>query len=142
MGLIPAPLRAPTEKLAHSRAGSASLLFSQTFGYPRRLPAEEAVSTLRDVWAAPALQATLRAFDDYRFESPEQLHSTPVTIAWGNRDWLLPYRLQAPRARALLPWAEHVTLGAGHVPFYDDPAAAAEVIRRCAARVPAAVPTA
>ena len=45
----------------------------------------------------------------------------PVTIAWGERDRLLPYRLQAPRARAMLPWATHVTLGAGHVPFYDDP---------------------
>ena len=29
----------------------------------------------------------------------------------------------------MLPWAQHVTLGAGHVPFYDDPAAVAEVIR-------------
>ncbi len=60
-----------------------------------------------------------------------------MTIAWGRRDRLLPYRLQAPRARALLPWATHVTLGAGHVPFYDDPAAVAEVIR---ARARAAAP--
>ncbi len=52
-----------------------------------------------------------------------------MTIAWGNRDWLLPYHLQAPRARAMLPWAEHVTLGAGHIPFFDDPSACAEVIR-------------
>jgi hypothetical protein len=29
----------------------------------------------------------------------------------------------------MLPWATHVTLGAGHVPFYDDPPAAAAVIR-------------
>jgi len=64
-----------------------------------------------------------------------------VTIAWGIHDRLLPYRLQAPRARALLPWATHVTLGAGHVPFFDDPAAAAQVVRACAGRVatPAAV---
>ena len=100
------------------------------------------MATLRDAWAAPALQATLAAFASYIFGSPEQLRSTPVTIAWGNRDWLLPYHLQAPRARAMLPWAEHVTLGAGHIPFFDDPAACAEVIRRCAARVPAAVPAA
>jgi hypothetical protein len=31
-----------------------------------------------------------------------------------------------------------VTLGAGHVPFYDDPAAAAEVVRACAHRAAAA----
>jgi len=39
----------------------------------------------------------------------------------------------------MLPWARHVTLGAGHVPFYDDPAAVAEVIRAsCAAALSAA----
>ncbi len=33
----------------------------------------------------------------------------------------------------MMPWATHVTLGAGHVPFYDDPPACAEAIRRRAA---------
>ena len=141
VGLTPAPLRAPMERLCASGLGR-QMLFGQTFGYPQRLPAEEAVATLRDLWTAPALQDTLEAFDQYTFGSPEQLRNVPVTIAWGNRDWLLPYHLQAPRARALLPWAEHVTLGAGHIPFYDDPAAAAQTIRRCAARVPAPAPAA
>ena len=68
------------------------------------------------------------------------MFGVPVTIAWGVHDRLLPYRLQAPRARALLPWATHVSLGAGHIPFFDDPAAVAEVVRACAVRaeVPAA----
>jgi len=141
LALTPPALRGPVTALARTEPGRR-LLFGQIFGYPERLPAEEAVATLRDAWAAPALQETLAAFADYSFDSPQQLRSTPVTIAWGKRDWLLPYRLQAPRARTMLPWAEHVTLGAGHVPFYDDPAACAEVIRRCAARVPAPVPAA
>ena len=132
----PAPARPAIEALARTRRGRIAL-FSQTFGYPARLPAEEAVATLRDAWAAPAFAGALDAFRSYRFSAPEQLRSTPVTIAWGRRDRLLPYRLQAPRARALLPWAMHVTLGAGHVPFYDDPAAAAQVIR---ARARAAAP--
>jgi pimeloyl-ACP methyl ester carboxylesterase len=114
--------------LARTKAGRVAL-FSQNFGFPARLPAEEAVATLSDAWAAPALSGALDAFNHYRFEAPEQLRSVPVTIAWGNRDRLLPYRLQAPRARRMLPWATHVTLGAGHVPFYDDPPAAAAVIR-------------
>ncbi len=92
------------EALARTRAGRIAL-FSQTFGYPARLPAEEAVATLRDAWASPALMGALEAFDDYSFQRPEQLRNTPVTIAWGNRDRLLPYRLQAPRARAMMPWA-------------------------------------
>jgi pimeloyl-ACP methyl ester carboxylesterase len=125
---MPAAARPSIEALARTRAGRVAL-FRQTFGYPTRLPAEEAVATLRDAWASPAFTRTLEAFSRYRFSSPEQLRSTPIAIAWGNRDRLLPFRRQAPRARKLLPWATHVTLGAGHVPFYDDPAAVAAVIR-------------
>jgi pimeloyl-ACP methyl ester carboxylesterase len=125
---IPRPARALVTAAARTRTGRVAL-FSQTFGYPARLPAEEAVATLADAWAAPAFADALEAFRHYRFAAPEDLRATPVTIAWGARDRLLPYRLQAPRARKLLPWATHVTLGAGHVPFYDDPAAVAEVIR-------------
>jgi pimeloyl-ACP methyl ester carboxylesterase len=131
VGSIPPAARPAIEALARTRAGRVAL-FSQNFGYPSRMPAEEAVATLRDAWSAPALAGALAAFDRYSFQAPEQLRATPVTIAWGRRDRLLPYRLQAPRARAMLPWATHVTLGAGHVPFYDDPAAVAEVIRACA----------
>ena len=55
-----------------------------------------------------------------------------MTIAWGVKDRLLPYRTQAPRARATLPSATHLSLGTGHVPFYDDPAAVAAAIRSTA----------
>jgi pimeloyl-ACP methyl ester carboxylesterase len=123
----PKRARPAVEALTRTRAGRVAL-FSQTFGFPARLPAEEAVATLRDAWTSPAMSGALAAFDSYRFEAPEKL-SVPVTVAWGNRDRLLPYRTQAPRARRLLPQAEHVTLGAGHVPFYDDPPAVAAVIR-------------
>jgi pimeloyl-ACP methyl ester carboxylesterase len=105
------------------------VLFSQTFGYPARVPAQEAVSTLADAWASPIFAEALEAFRHYRFENGEELRSTPVTIAWGIRDRLLPYRLQAPRARMLLPQATHLALGTGHVPFYDDPAAVVETVR-------------
>jgi pimeloyl-ACP methyl ester carboxylesterase len=136
LGGTPSAMRPALEAMARTRGGRVAL-FSQLFGYPTRMPAEEAVATIRDAWASPALARTLEAFSQYRFGAPEQLRSTPLTIAWGNRDRLLPYRLQAPRARAMLPWATHVTLGAGHVPFYDDPAAVAEVIR-ARAHAPAA----
>jgi pimeloyl-ACP methyl ester carboxylesterase len=125
---MPAPARPAIERLARTRAGRIAL-FSQTFGFPARLPAEEATATLRDAWASPVLAEALAAFSKYRFERPEQLRNVPVTIAWGTRDRLLPYRLQAPRARRMMPWATHLPLGAGHVPFYDDPAAVAAAIR-------------
>ncbi|HEY0517360.1 MAG TPA: alpha/beta hydrolase [Solirubrobacteraceae bacterium] len=129
---LPAPARPAVEAAARTRAGRTAL-FSQTFGYPARLPGEAAVATLRNAWASPAFGPALAAFDCYRFERPEQLRNVPITIAWGRRDRLLPYRLQAPRARRLLPDATHLVLGAGHVPFYDDPAASAEAIRMTAA---------
>jgi pimeloyl-ACP methyl ester carboxylesterase len=124
----PTALRPLLLALTRTRIGRV-LLFSQNFRFPTRLPVEEAIGTLRDAWAAPALVGALDAFRSFHFEAPEQLRSVPVTIAWGNRDRLLPYRLQAPRARRMLPWATHLTLGAGHVPFYDDPPAVAAVIR-------------
>jgi pimeloyl-ACP methyl ester carboxylesterase len=125
---MPATLRPAVTALARKPAGRRAL-FAQTYGYPARLPAEEAVATLEDAWASPAFAATLDAFSGYTFSDPEELGNVPVAVAWGRRDLLLPYRTQAPRARAMLPWAMHVTLGAGHVPFSDDPAAVAEVIR-------------
>jgi pimeloyl-ACP methyl ester carboxylesterase len=131
---LPRPLRPAVLALAATRAGRAAL-FKQTFGWPTRMPAAEAVSTLRDAWAAPGFAGTLAAFDDYDFSRGEQLRGTPVAIAWGRYDRLLIYSRQAPRARARLPWARHLTLGAGHVPFFDDPAAVAETIRGTATAV-------
>jgi pimeloyl-ACP methyl ester carboxylesterase len=37
----------------------------------------------------------------------------------------------------MLPDARHVTLGTGHVPYFDDPDAVAAVIRSSAAAAPA-----
>jgi pimeloyl-ACP methyl ester carboxylesterase len=124
----PRAARPALEALIRTRAGRTALLW-QTFGSPTLLPADEAVATLRDAWGAPAFASALAAFDDYAFAAGEQLSGTPLSVLWGRQDRLLPYRLQAPRARALLPQARHVTLGAGHVPFYDDPPAVAEAIR-------------
>jgi len=125
---LPAPLRPAVAALAGTRAGR-TVLFAQLVGWPVRMPASEAIATLRDAWAAPAFAGALNAFSEYTFADGEELRGTPVTVAWGVRDRLLSYKRQAPRARAMLPWARHLTLGAGHVPFFDDPAAVAEVVR-------------
>jgi pimeloyl-ACP methyl ester carboxylesterase len=128
----PRRLRPALLAAAGTRAGRAAL-FWQTFGSPSRMPVEEPARILRNAWASPALGPALAAFDDYTFADPQELDSAiAVTIAWGVHDRLLPYRTQAPRARALLPRARHLALGAGHVPFYDDPPAVAEAIRTSA----------
>ena len=127
----PQTARAMIEALARTRPGRLALLW-QVFGHPSRVPVEVVVATLRDAWAAPAFAGALAAFEDYGFAEGEQLTDTPVTIAWGLHDRLLPHRTQAARARRLLPSARHLTLGVGHVPFYDDPAVVAEAIRTSA----------
>jgi pimeloyl-ACP methyl ester carboxylesterase len=124
---LPTLMRPPVVRLARTRIGRAAL-FAQTFGQPARLPAEEAASTLLDAWAAPATAGVFEAMSRYRY-APSGRHDIPLTVAWGDRDRLLPYRLQAPRARRMLPGARHLTLGAGHIPCFDDPQAVAEVIR-------------
>jgi len=124
----PRPLQPVISALARTRAGRG-VLFGQIFAWPGRMPPEEAVSVLEDAWAAPAFAGALAAFDQYRFSGFGPVAGVPVTVAWGDRDRLLLYGRQAPRARAELPWARHVTLGAGHTPFFDDPAAVAQVIR-------------
>ncbi|MDS1271506.1 alpha/beta fold hydrolase [Lipingzhangella sp. LS1_29] len=54
----------------------------------------------------------------------------PVTIAWGERDRILPPRM-ARRARDRIPHAQVVTLlDCGHIPMVDDPATVAVTIRR------------
>ncbi|MHB8234010.1 MAG: alpha/beta fold hydrolase [Solirubrobacteraceae bacterium] len=130
----PRAARQALEAFARTRAGRTALLW-QTFARPTQMPGEVVVQTLRDAWAAPAFADALAAFDRYSFDRGDELAQTPLTIVWGNQDRLLPYRTQAPRARELLAHARHVTLGAGHVPFYDDPAAVAEAIR-AGARTP------
>jgi pimeloyl-ACP methyl ester carboxylesterase len=134
-------LRPALEALARTPRGRV-LLFSQTYGSPAELPAEEAVGTLRDAWAAPALSGALAAFSGYHFEPLSAQRGVPVTVAWGRRDRLLPSGLQAPRARRRLPEATHLALGTGHVPFHEDPAAVASVIRSCARSAPRSSPVA
>jgi pimeloyl-ACP methyl ester carboxylesterase len=133
---LPKPLGPLVIRLAGTRLGRLALL-AQLFDHPSRVPSDEAVATLRDALRAPAFRAALAAFGGYGADPAALRATVPVTIAWGNHDWLLPRRLQAPRARRMLPHARHVTLGAGHVPYFDDPAAVAAVIRSTAASAPA-----
>lgn len=129
---MPRALRPALIAASGTRAGRVAL-FWQTFGWPTRMPAEEPPRILRNAWASPALGPALAAFDEYTFAAPNELDGTiPLTIAWGVHDRLLPYRTQAPRAQRLLPQARHLPLGAGHVPFFDDPRAVAEAIRSSA----------
>jgi pimeloyl-ACP methyl ester carboxylesterase len=122
MQVMAARLEPVTPRLAKSTAGRA-LLGSSIVRHPSRMsPAQAAGDASAFLAARPALNAILDGIDagTGRFAGviPE---GVPVTIAWGDRDRLLPRR-QALVARELIPQATFVRLpSCGHVPMTDDP---------------------
>lgn len=95
-----------------------SLSFGLLLARPNRLTAEVALADARALAGAPAFRAVARAGRGYAFTGAP---TVPVTVAWGTRDRILPYR-QAALAKQRLPEARHVALtGCGHVPMHDDP---------------------
>ncbi|BCY12778.1 alpha/beta fold hydrolase [Actinoplanes sp. L3-i22] len=115
-------------RLMASRAGRAALC-SVFYAHPGGLDPADCLDDARALAGAPGFGAARTAFGrlaPWSAVDPGALTRIPVTVAWGTRDAVLPYRNQAFRARRFLPGARHVPLrGCGHLPFPDDP-------RRCA----------
>jgi len=109
-----------------------TLAFSHLVARPWRIPPDEAAGALRNLAHSPGFETTFEAIDDFRWTGPEP--SCPVTVAWGDKDRVLIYSRQAPRARRRLPSARHITLtGCGHVPTWDDPEQVARVLLEASA---------
>jgi len=90
-----------------------------------RIPAADAALWTRACADATGFWDLLRNAPSWEVVPP----SCPTTIAWGDRDRLLIFSRQAPRARRVLPDARHVVLrGCGHVPTWDDPGQVAQAI--------------
>lgn len=118
----------PIAPLLFRPASLRTLLAIQTCARGWRLSPDDCVESMDAALAAPAFDEAREAFSDHRFHDPDELRDVPVTIAWGNRDYLLLHR-QAARAERMLPWARHVTLdGCGHLPFSDDPELSTRVL--------------
>ncbi|GAA0468168.1 hydrolase [Paractinoplanes deccanensis] len=97
------------------------------YGKPAALDPKDCVADARALIAARGFAAARRHLGKWRCERG-MLDGIPVTIAWGARDVVLPYR-QAVKARELLPRARHVRLpGCGHLPFADDPRTCARLL--------------
>jgi pimeloyl-ACP methyl ester carboxylesterase len=90
----------------------------------RRMPARDAVGAIEGLAASTALEET---FDATRVPFSGRGISVPVTVAFGDRDWILPKR---SRSREGLPphaqWIEK--RGWGHVPMWVDPVGVSELI--------------
>lgn len=103
-----------------------TMLAGQFFGRPWRVPGQDLTAAFETLIDSPS-------FDRARphvvaWDWTEGDLDVPVTIAWGEHDWLLIPR-QGRRARRLMPKARHVWLaGCGHVPTWDDPEQVATVL--------------
>lgn len=111
----------PFLKGAVSTAAGRTLLLSQMYARPWRLPAAAAAAALEKFATAPAFEATFQAVSVRDGFSGGERIACPVTLAWGSRDRIL-FPRQVARAHARLPEARAVSLrGCGHVPTWDDP---------------------
>jgi pimeloyl-ACP methyl ester carboxylesterase len=90
----------------------------------RRMPLSDARRTVDDLTTAAAFEET---FEHTRSPFSGRDIAVPVTVALGDRDWILPKR---SRHRSALPsharWVEKQ--GWGHVPLWVDPAGVSQLI--------------
>lgn len=101
---------------------------AQIFARPWDVPAPDLAALVRSVALSPGTLPTLRAAVGHQFSGGAI--TTPLTIAWGQRDALLLPR-QGARAVERLPFAQLVPLrGCGHVPLWDDTERVGDVILR------------
>ena len=116
----------PAVDIAMRTAAGRTLTLSQFFGKPWQVAPEEAVRATRNLASSPGFAATLPAIELFDWDHGDL--DVPVTIAWGQRDWIMIPR-QGRRARKLMRRARHVSLaGCGHVPTWDEPEQVAGVL--------------
>jgi len=122
LGRVFAPL---TPHLMRSVAGR-SVLLRGTMAKPRQMPPEDAVELAADFARTPDFDAHLAATRRERFRDGQRIE-VPVTIAWGERERLVPPK--ARREEELPDQTRVINLpGCGHVPMWDDPSLVAETI--------------
>jgi pimeloyl-ACP methyl ester carboxylesterase len=115
------------------RAAGRVLLSGGMFGRPTRLEPGYIAALAREYAAGPGFTATRRWLFTHSAAGLGEIDS-PVLIAWGTRDTLLPPR-QARRFADAIPGAELRMLpGLGHSPMADDPELVASLISDFAAR--------
>lgn len=123
----PGPLKPYLPKLAQSTAGRA-ILHGAIVAHPSRMSAEQAIGDAQSFFRAREAVEQILAERLEFTEAAAIPADVPVTIAWGEKDRLLP-RSQARVAKRQLPNARFVLLrGCGHVPMTDDPKSVAKVL--------------
>jgi pimeloyl-ACP methyl ester carboxylesterase len=91
-----------------------------------RVAVEELIDLADDLIGCVVRDDLLRTREEL---APLDPPPCPVTLAWSERDRILPLDLNGARARTLVPGARWVVLpDVGHVPMLDDPQLVADTI--------------
>jgi pimeloyl-ACP methyl ester carboxylesterase len=109
------------------------VLLRDTNAHGERMPAEALVRLIHEVAASEVPRAIAGlAFEPLKpYEDP----GVPVTIAWPERDRLLPKEHYGTAWQQAAPFADWLTVpGVGHVPNYDEPELIAQQIIATATR--------
>ncbi len=105
-------------RIAETRTGRRMVGYS-LYTHPERLDAAATYGDAQALKHAAAFLPTIKA--GLRYEPDFSGIEVPVTVAWGTKDRLLPYR-QSREAKRQLPAARHLPLpDCGHVPMVDAP---------------------
>jgi pimeloyl-ACP methyl ester carboxylesterase len=108
-------------------------LLRDTNAYGERMPASALVRLIHEV--AESQVTGVIAELPFQPLEPFADPGVPVTIAWPERDRLLPYEYYGKAWRVAAPFADWVTVpGVGHVPTYDEPDLIAQQIIAAATR--------
>ena len=95
-----------------------------------RMDAAQLVGGADDLLACDVGADLLRTDE---FLAPFESLPCPVTLAWSERDKVLPTPTHGERAKQILPGARFMVLkDVGHVPMFDDPALVARTLIECA----------
>ncbi|HEY2206356.1 MAG TPA: alpha/beta fold hydrolase [Pseudonocardia sp.] len=105
------------------------LALSRMIAHPGRVPEEDIVGLLADFEDCALFTALVDGTARLHMLEEFDVALCPVTIAWAQRDRLIPYRRYGRPMRQVVRGAEFTVLpGVGHVPMYDDPQLIARTI--------------
>ena len=129
---------APITPALLRNATTRTLIMGGTVGRPKQMPAEDAIEMSEVYASTPCFKQHLSETRRARFAGGQGIEA-PVTLAWGEKDHLLPAKarltdeLPADVRKLTLP-------GCGHLPMWDDPELVTRtILEGGAGRLPGAV---
>lgn len=112
-----------------ARPRGRMIVMRDAVAYPRRLPGPLAVQWILAASDSPCWRMLVEHAPDYNVENTVEPFDTPLRIAWGTKDRILPYGRYSSVHKRHFPQADWVKLdGLGHVPMSDDPALISQTI--------------